>query len=229
MNKKTISIAIDGPVGSGKGTLALALAKKLNALYVYTGGMYRALALKCVQEGIDINNEEKVLKVLGNTTIELGPTEYVTKVILDSRDVSSEIFTQEITNKTPIVASHGRVRKEMVARQRELIENANAVIEGRDIASDVSPNADLKIYLTADLETRVKRRLVQFQKRGINLSLDEVKKEVLERDRKDMERQTSPLFIAEDAVVIDTTNDTIDETVDKVTDKLKEKNLIWLT
>src|SRR3989338_482854 len=103
MNKKTISIAIDGPVGSGKGTLALALAKKLNALYVYTGGMYRALALKCVQEGIDINNEEKVLKVLGNTTIELGPTEYVTKVILDSRDVSSEIFTQEITNKTPIV------------------------------------------------------------------------------------------------------------------------------
>ncbi|MEX2007248.1 MAG: (d)CMP kinase [Candidatus Levyibacteriota bacterium] len=226
MKNKNFTVAIDGPVGSGKGTLAVALSKKLNALYIYTGGMYRALTLKCMREGVDIRSEEEVLKVLGSTVIELGPTEYVTKVMLDGKDVSSEIFSQEVAKHTPIVASHERVRKEMVARQKELIEDATAIVEGRDIASDVSPDADLKIYLTADLETRAKRRLAQFQKRGVGLSLDEVKKEVLERDRKDMERQASPLTVAGDAVVIDTTNDTIEQTVEKVESKLREKGLI---
>ncbi|MEX2013201.1 MAG: (d)CMP kinase [Candidatus Levyibacteriota bacterium] len=220
------TVAIDGPVGSGKGTLAVALSKKLNVLYIYTGGMYRALTLKCMREGVDISNEEAVLKVLNNTKVELGPTEYTTKVILDGKDVSSEIFSQEVANKTPIVASHERVRKEMVSRQQELIENAKAIVEGRDIASDVSPDADLKIYLTADLETRARRRLSQLEKRGINISLKEVKKEIESRDKKDIERAVSPLIIVGDAIVIDTTNDTIEQTVEKVESKLREKGLI---
>lgn len=226
MENKNFIVAIDGPVGSGKGTLAVALAKKLNALYVYTGGMYRALALKCLRENIDIENEEEVLKVLNDTEIKLGPTEYTTRVFLDGEDVSSEIFSPKVGQAVPIVAAHKRVRQEMVERQKKLIEEGVVIIEGRDIATHVSPDANIKIYLTADLETRAKRRLTQFEKRDVSISLEEVKKEVESRDKKDMERAASPLTIVGDAIVIDTTNDTIDQTVDKVMERLKEKGLL---
>ncbi|MBI2195677.1 MAG: (d)CMP kinase [Candidatus Levybacteria bacterium] len=225
MENKNFIIAIDGPVGSGKGTLAVALAKKLNALYVYTGGMYRALALKCLRANINLENEEAVLQILNNTKIELGPTEYTTKVILDEEDVSSEIFSPKVGKVVPIVAAHKKVRKEMVQRQKKLINQGNIVIEGRDISTDVSPEADIKIYLTADLETRAKRRQAQYKKRGIDMSLGEIINEVEERDSKDMERTASPLTVTEDALVIDTTNDTIEQTVNKVMEKLREKGI----
>jgi len=226
MENKNFIIAIDGPVGSGKGTLATALAKKLNALYIYTGGMYRALALKCLRNNIDLENEGEVLKVLDDTEIKLGPTEYVTRVFLDGEDVSSEIFFLKVGQTVPIVAAHKEVRKEMVDRQKKLIEEGTVIIEGRDIATDVSPNADIKIYLTADLETRAKRRQAQYQKKGINMSLEQIVKEVEERDNRDIQRDASPLTVVKDAIIVDTTNDTIEQTVEKVEEKLREKGLI---
>ncbi len=230
MNKKTISIAIDGPVGAGKGTLAVALAKRLNAFYVYTGAMYRELALACLREKININNEKEVLKILNNISIELKNTDYGVRAFLDGQEVSDEIFKPNISKIVPIVAAFPRVRKEMVLRQQKMAKDAigkgkSVVMEGRDIATDVLADADIKIYLTADINIRTQRRLNQLTERGIKTSFDEVLKDIEERDRKDTERSASPLRIAEDAVVVDTTNDTIDQTVDKVITKLKEKGL----
>lgn len=223
--KKKIIIAIDGPVSSGKGTLALRLAKKLKALYIYTGGMYRALALNCLKNKIDIKKEEDVLKLLKNTSIDLKPEQLDTKVYLNNKEVSSEIFLPSVSSITPIIAAYPRIRKEMVARQKKLAEKQTSIIEGRDIASVVAPNADLKIYLTAQLNTRIKRRLNQLHTSGIKATFDEVKKEIKERDRRDSDREASPLMVVKDAVVIDTTDDTVEQTVEKVMKKLEERGL----
>ncbi|MDO8461020.1 MAG: (d)CMP kinase [bacterium] len=223
--KKSMIIAIDGPVGSGKGTLAVKLAKRLNAVYIYTGGMYRALALACLRESLDLHNEEKVLDLLGRISIELRLEELGTRVFLNGEEVSDEIFKPEISRVTPIIAALPTVRKEMVSRQKKMIEEKSVVIEGRDIATDVAPDADLKIYLTADINMRAKRRFEQLKKRRIEILFEEVLYEVQERDRKDRERQASPLIITPDAYVLDTTNLTIKETVEKVIEKLKEKGV----
>lgn len=229
--KNNISIAIDGPVGAGKGTLAVALSKRLNAFYVYTGAMYRELALACLRGKININNEEEVLSKLNNISIELKNTDYGVRAYLNGEEVSDEIFKPAISKMVPIVAAFSKVRKEMVLRQQKAAKDAmekgkNVVMEGRDIATDVLHDADLKIYLTADIKVRAQRRLMQLEDKGIKAQFDDVLKDLKERDRQDMERSASPLIIAEGAVVIDTTNDTIEETVDKVIGKLKEKNLI---
>lgn len=219
-------IAIDGPVGSGKGTLAVALANRLDALYIYTGGMYRALALVCLQQNVDVHDEEKVLDLLGKISIELKLTNLDTRVFLDGIEVSDEIFKPEVTKATPIVSAFSSVRKEMVKRQREMIKDAAVVVEGRDIATDVLPSADVKIYLTADIRIRAQRRLKQLEKRGIKINIDEVRRDVEERDRMDTTRLASPLTITSDAYVLDTTNLTIEETVEKVMDKLRAEGLI---
>lgn len=231
MNNKNISVAIDGPVGSGKGTLAIALSKKLNAIYVYTGAMYRELALACFREKTNLESESKVLEVLNRISIELKQVRNEIKAFLNGEDVSTEIFGPNISKLVPIVAAFPKVREEMVLRQKKMASNAinsgkSVVMEGRDITTDVIPDADIKIYLTADIKKRVERRLRQFVDRGIKINFDDVFKDVEERDRQDMQRLASPLKIAENAVVIDTTNDTIDQTVEKVIEELKKRNLI---
>lgn len=223
---KNLTIAIDGPVGSGKGTLAVALAKKLGAFYLYTGGMYRALALACLRQNIDPHSEEKVLDLLGKISIELKIANLGTKVFLNNVDISDEIFSLEVTKKVPTVAAFSKVRIEMVKRQKKLIEDKTVVVEGRDSSTDVTPNADLKIYLTADIKTRTKRRLKQLAKRDVNITFDEVEYDVKERDRLDSTRYASPLKIVPDAYILDTTNLSIEETVNKVLEKLKEKELL---
>lgn len=229
--KNNISIAIDGPVGAGKGTLAVALSKRLNAFYVYTGAMYRELALACLRGKTNINNEEEVFRVLNNISIELKNTDYGVRAYLNGEEVSDEIFKPEISRMVPVVAAFPKVRSEMVLRQQKTAKDAmekgkSVVMEGRDIATDVLGDADIKIYLTADVKIRAQRRLKQFEDKGIKAQFDDVLKDLKERDRQDMERSASPLRISEDAVVIDTTNDAIDQTVDKVIGKLKEKNLL---
>lgn len=222
---KNIVIAIDGPVCSGKGTLSIALAKKLDILYLYTGGMYRALALACNRAGIDLDNEEEVLRILNSANLDLHVSAGETKLFLGEEDVTSEIFEPEVSNQTPRVARHPRVREEMVKRQQKITEGQSAVIEGRDIASKVAPDADLKIHLTADVEVRAKRRLSQYQEKGIKKTFEQVLEETKERDRIDSEREASPLSIQDDSVIIDTTNDSTSDTVEKVLNILHEKDL----
>jgi cytidylate kinase len=231
MNEKVISVAIDGPVGSGKGTLAVALAKKINALYVYTGAMYRELALACYRQKVNLEDEEKVLEVFNSISIELKQADGGIRAILNGEDVSDEVFNPTISKLVPVVAAISRVRKEMVIRQKKMVKNAidsrkSIVMEGRDITTDVIPDADIKIYLTADVEKRAERRLKQFKERGIEINFNDVLKDLEKRDKQDTQRLVSPLRVSEDAVVIDTTNDTVNQTVDKVLEKLKEKNLI---
>ncbi len=228
---KPIKIAIDGPVGSGKGTLALELAKKLNALYVNTGSMYRELALACLRDNVDMKDGNKILETLEKNSIEIKSTEKGIRAILNGEDVSEEIFKPVVSKASANVAVFPQVRKAMVIRQRKIAEDAiksikSVVMEGRDITTDVLPDADIKIYLTADIKVRAQRRLEQFEDKGIKAQFDDVLKDLQERDRQDMQRTASPLRIVGDAVVIDTTNDTIDQTVDKVIEKLKEKNLV---
>ncbi len=220
------TIAIDGPVGSGKGTLSVALSERLGILYLYTGGMYRGLTLACLRAGIDLHDEDAVLEVLSNCNLHLKVTSGQTVIFLGDEDISEKIIRPEVSNNTPIIAAHPRVREEMVKRQKDLVSGQSSVIEGRDIATVVAPNADVKIFLNASLEERAHRRFKQFQERGINKTYEEVLSDTEERDRKDMGRDDSPLHYAKDAIEVDTTNDTIDQTVEKVMQILKEKGLI---
>lgn len=224
--KKNFVIAIDGPVGAGKGTLAVALAKRLNAFYIYTGGMYRALAYACLEQNIDIHNETQVLEVLRKISLILQVKEYGTVISINGREIFDEMFLPEVTKATPIVAAMPAVRREMVARQQKVMEGKSVVVEGRDSATDVAPRADLKIYLTADINTRAKRRVSQLKKRDLDISFAEVLEHIKERDRQDTQRKASPLIMTRDAYLIDTTNLTIEETVKKVMNKLKEKGII---
>lgn len=228
---KPIKIAIDGPVGSGKGTLALTLANRLNAFYVNTGAMYRELALACLRNKINVKDANKVLEIFEKSSIDIRSTEKSIRAFLNGEDVSEEIFKPIVSKASSDVAVFPEIRKEMVIRQRKIAEDAiksgkSVVMEGRDITTDVMPDANIKIYLTADIRIRAQRRLRQFENKGIKVNFDEVLGDLEERDRQDMERVASPLRIVEDAVVVDTTNDTINQTVDKVIEKLKEKNLI---
>lgn len=228
---KPIKIAIDGPVGSGKGTLAIVLSKKLNAFYVYTGAMYRELGIACLREKINIKNEDEVLSVFNKISIELKEADNGTKAFLNGEDVSAEIFKPYAEKASSDVAVFPKIRKEMVLKQRKIAENMinsgkSIVMEGRDIATDVIPNADLKIYLTADIKVRAQRRFDQFKNKGIIIKLEDVLRDLKERDRRDTQRMASPLKINKEAIVIDTTNNTIDQTANEVIVRLKEKNLI---
>ncbi|MCL4418845.1 (d)CMP kinase [Patescibacteria group bacterium] len=225
--KKNFSIAIDGPVGVGKGTLAVALAKKLNALYVYTGGMYRALAFACLREGIDTHNEEKVWTVLSKNSIELKVDQIGTRVYLNGEEISNKIFQPEVSSTVPIVAAFKKIREKMVLEQKRIAQGSHrVVIEGRDIATDVAPYADFKIFLTAEIKTRAERRYKQLIKRGLKTTLEDVLRETEKRDKLDMEREASPLTVSKDAYFLDTTNLTIEQTIDRVMDKLKEKGIV---
>lgn len=226
--ENNLQIAIDGPVGSGKGTLAIALAKKLNAIHVYTGGMYRALALACIRAGIDAYNKDQVLDVLKKSNIGMKVSDDAeTRIILNNEDVTDAIFYPEVTKIVPITSAYIEVREEMVKRQKEIVEGKRAVMEGRDVTSVVLPGADLKIFLTADVDIRAKRRLNQFREKKLDLTLDQVRQDIIERDDADTKRNVSPLQITDDSMTIDTSNDSIQDTVDKVLKELKTRNLLW--
>lgn len=222
---KNITIAIDGPVCSGKGTLSIALAKRLGVLYLYTGGMYRALTLAALRENVDPRNEDKILELLTSSKITLTTHAGETEVYLNGEEIGQKIIDPSITNVVSIIAQHPKIREEMVKRQKDLVQGKSAVIEGRDIAEKVAPNADVKIYLTADIKTRAQRRLEQYEKKGIKKTFEEVLKETEERDQRDSERITSPLSIHADAIIIDTSHDSIEDTLGKVLKILKEKGL----
>jgi cytidylate kinase len=216
MNKRLI-IAIDGPAGSGKSTVAKEVARRLGLLYVDTGAMYRAITLKALREKADLNGEEALVKLTQRTDIELKMDEGLRlSVLLDEEDVSEEIRKAFVTNNVRYIARVPGVRKEMVLLQRKAASCGRAVLEGRDIGTVVFPDADTKIYLDADVDERVKRRYEELVEKGHDITLDEVKKDVVTRDHSDKTRDVAPLKKADDAVVVDTTGLTVSEVAERV-------------
>lgn len=210
------NIAIDGPAGAGKSTIAKIVAKKLGYIYVDTGAMYRTMALACFREGIKADEEEKVVEKCNNVNITLGYENDTQKVYLDGEDVSQLIRQEEIGNMTSAIAVYPPVRKILVEMQQDLAEKNNVVMDGRDIGTAVLPNADLKIYLTASSRTRAERRYKELIEKGQNCNIDEIEKDIKERDFRDMNREVSPLVQAEDAVLVDSSDMNIEQVVEAI-------------
>jgi len=195
-------IAIDGPSGSGKSTLGRMLARALNLLYIDTGSMYRAVALATIEAGIDPTNSEAVVTVAEVAEIDLEGDPDSLKVLVNDRDVTEEIRSESVTAMSSVVSTIPGVRRAMVKRQREMGERG-AVLNGRDIGTVVFPNADLKFFLTASPEDRAERRFNEDRVANANVSLEQTMTEMIERDRRDSTRADSPLKVADDAIVID--------------------------
>lgn len=220
----SIQIAIDGPVAAGKGTVSRLVAERLGFLYVDTGAMYRCAAFLAVSHGILLSDEAAIVAELRKHKIDLRiPSENerdgrLITVLLDGEDVSWKIRTEEISSKTPLVSQHPKVREELVRQQQAIAATQNVVMEGRDITHTVLPNAQLKIFLTADPQERAGRRHQELLSRGQDVSLEEVLRELQERDRRDSEKN---LKIVPDAWVLDTTGKTIEEVVDIIETKVR--------
>ena len=215
------NIAIDGPAGAGKSTIAKIVAKKLGYIYVDTGAMYRTMALACHRAGIKADEEEKVIEKCNNVNITLGYENDTQKVYLEGEDVSLQIRQEEIGNMTSAIAVYPPVRKILVAMQQDLAKKNNVVMDGRDIGTAVLPNADLKIYLTASSRTRAERRYRELIEKGQDCNIDEIEKDIKERDFRDMNRDVSPLVQAEDAVLVDSSDMDIEQVVTEIINLVK--------
>jgi CMP/dCMP kinase len=202
---KRLIIAIDGPVGSGKSTVARRLAELMGYVYVDTGAMYRALALKAIRRGVPLENATALEELARGTRIDLRAQDGAQRVFLDGEDVTAGIRSPECSQASSKIAVVPGVRKVLVAEQRRAGEQGGVVMEGRDIGSVVFPDADLKIFLTASPEVRAERRWWEHQQKGEAVTLERTLEEIHERDRRDRERATSPLVRAKDAVVVDST------------------------
>ncbi|MEI4768410.1 (d)CMP kinase [Psychrobacillus sp. FJAT-51614] len=220
---KQIQIAIDGPAAAGKSTIAKKAAELLGYTYVDTGAMYRAITYKAIKSNIDMQDEDKLTNLLKETSIELKPSPEGQRVFLDNQEVTEEIRSKEVTASVSLVAAHAELREEMVRRQVEMGKNGSVVMDGRDIGTSVLTNAELKIFMSASVEERAKRRLSENKKRGIHSSLEELMYDIELRDKLDSEREASPLVQAEDAIFIDTTSLTIDEVSEKIMKLAKER------
>lgn len=213
---RRLIIAIDGPAGSGKSTTAKLVAERLGFLYVDTGAMYRAVALKVLEQGISLRDERAISKLVDHIDIDLQQADGKLKVFLDGTDVSDAIRSPQVTRSVAPVCAMLHVREALVRRQRDMGRNGGIVMEGRDIGTVVFPQAELKIYLTASIEERAKRRSRELKLKGIDIPLDHLKQEIAIRDRTDQQRDLAPLRQAPDAIVIDTTDLTIEEQVERI-------------
>jgi cytidylate kinase len=210
-------IAIDGPAGAGKSTIARKIAKILDILYLDTGAMYRAVALKAIREGIDTKDEEKLCSLVENINIKVEYFQSKQHIFLDNEDVSDKIRTPEISIGASNVSAVKSVRLKMVELQRKIAENNSLVMDGRDIGTYVLPDARFKFFLTASVEERARRRYLEQTSKGIsNISLEEVKQDIEYRDKNDSTRAFAPLSKADDAIEIDTTLMTIEDVVNKI-------------
>jgi len=210
-------VAIDGPAGSGKGTVAKILADKCNLLYIDTGAMYRAIAYKTLQNNISLNEEEKIVELAKNSTIEFIDG----KTYLDGIDVSKEIRTMEVTKIVSPISSIVKLRKILVDLQRKIAGCCDVIMEGRDITTVVFPDANYKFYLDADVEERARRRYKENKEKGIESTFEEILENINKRDYNDMHKEVGSLTKTEDSIYIDSTNLTIYEVVEKIKTRIE--------
>lgn len=214
-------IALDGPSGSGKSTLAKFISNKLNVLYLDTGAMYRACAVKAIKLGIDTFDEKGVETFINDIDLQIKYIDGAQRTYLDGEDVSEKIREPHVSMAASNISSLKCVRLKMVDMQRKIAGDMSCVLDGRDIGSYVLPNADFKFYITASVEVRAKRRFLELTAKGHNVDFEELKKEIEQRDFNDKNRDFAPLRQADDAILIDTSDMSIDEVIDKVLSYIK--------
>lgn len=220
---KNIQIAIDGPAGAGKSTIAKIVAEKLGYTYIDTGAMYRAVTYKALRTGIQLEDAEALENMLRGTEIRLQPSVEGQLVFVDGENVSAPIRSNEVTANVSQVAAYANIRQILVAMQQELAAQGGVVMDGRDIGTHVLPKAELKIFMSASVEERARRRQLDNEKRGIPSSIESLIEEIALRDKKDSEREASPLIQAEDALFLDTTELSIAEAAEAILKLAKEK------
>ena len=210
------NIAIDGPAGAGKSTVAQKVAKELSFVYVDTGAMYRAMALYLLRKGVNREEPDEIGEACQNAEISIEYQNGEQIVLLDGENVNAHLRTEEVSAMASVSSAVPRVREKLLDLQRKLARTMSVVMDGRDIGTTILPDADVKIYLTASSLTRARRRYLEYQEKGEACDLAEIQKTIEERDQRDMNREISPLCQAEDAVLVDSSELTIDETVEKI-------------
>ena len=210
------NIAIDGPAGAGKSTVAQKVAKELSFVYVDTGAMYRAMALYLLRKGENREEPDEIGEACQNAEISIEYQNGEQIVLLDGENVNAHLRTEEVSAMASVSSAVPRVREKLLDLQRKLARTMSVVMDGRDIGTTILPDADVKIYLTASSLTRARRRYLEYQEKGEACDLAEIQKTIEERDQRDMTREISPLCQAEDAVLVDSSELTIDETVEKI-------------
>lgn len=217
-----MKIAIDGPAGAGKSTVAKALAAKLGFVYIDTGAMYRALTWKAIKESLDLDDENSLYQLAKNTEIHFEYHSHGQRIICDNEDISDYIRAPRINAEVSRIASQPLLRQVMVAQQRKLAENKSVVMDGRDIGEFVLPDAEYKFFLTARIETRVMRRAEELKASGYDIDREAITKEIMERDQRDCSREMGALKVLEDSIVIDTSEFSVDEVINLIKSYLKE-------
>jgi cytidylate kinase len=217
------NVAIDGPAGAGKSTIAKAVAKELNLIYVDTGAMYRAVALYMLREGVDLTDREKVAGKCALADVTIRYEDGVQVVLLNGENVNAFLRTEEVGEAASVISPIPQVRKNMVALQKSLAAKSDCIMDGRDIGTCVLPDAQLKIYLTASSQVRARRRYDELSAKGESCDLNKIKADIEDRDYRDMHREESPLRQADDAVVVDTSDKTVEEVIASVTELCRSR------
>ena len=223
MNTKKITIAIDGPAGAGKSSISKVVANELGYLYIDTGAMYRGVTWAVLDSHVNVNNQKDVESLLPSLDLTLEPTANACKVFVKGQDVTDLIRQQQINENVSTIASYKGVREYLVERQQAMAAVGGVILDGRDIGSVVLPKAELKIYLTASVDARAKRRWLEVQGTSNEQSLEDIKNNVESRDEMDKNRDESPLVCVEDAIVVDSSNMTFDETVEHILHLVQER------
>lgn len=219
------NVAVDGPAGAGKSTIAKAVARELNLIYVDTGAMYRAIALFMLREEVDLSDRQAIIEKCSQADVTIGYEDSVQVVFLNGENVNGFLRTEEVGEAASVISPIPEVRKNMVALQKELAAHSDCIMDGRDIGTCVLPHAQLKIYLTASSEVRAKRRYDELAAKGVESDFRKIKADIEERDYRDMHRETSPLKQAEDAVVVDTSDMTVEEVIARIMELCKGSGL----
>ena len=217
-------IALDGPAGAGKSTIAKRIAEKLQFVYIDTGAMYRTLALACLKQGVDTADEERVSMAAEAADLDIRYIDGSQPMCLEGEDVSGQIRTEEVSKAASDTSKFQRVRDRLVYLQQQLAEKYNVVMDGRDIGTVVLPHADLKIFMTASVEVRAMRRYKEYLEKGQACDLEAIKEDIMQRDYNDTHRANSPLRQAQDAVLLDTSDMSIDEVADAIIRLYEERN-----